>query len=113
MVIQVVRYIVPPGQEMPFEEAYRQASKPLTRSGHCLGYTLTRSTRERNHYLLLVYWDTPDGHLIGFQQSAEFADFSRQVAPYAEGIQEDQHYRKTGVELTKHQLVRISGPPRG
>lgn len=112
MVIQVVRYTVPPGQELPFEEAYRQASKPLVRSSHCLGYSLTRAVKERNRYLLMVYWDTPDGHLIGFRQSPEFLEYTRRIAPYVDGVEEDEHYRKTGVELTKHQLVRISGPPR-
>lgn len=112
MVIQVVRYTVPPGRELEFEEAWRQASRPLTRSTHCLGYSLTRATAERNRYLLMVYWDTPDGHRIAFQHSEDFAEVSRLIEPYAESVEEDAHYRKTGVELVKHQLVRISGPAR-
>ena len=113
MVIQVVRYIVSPGQELEFEEAWRQASKPLARSTHCLGYSLTRATTERNRYLLMVYWDTPDGHRFAFQQSADFEEVRRLIDPFAAGVEEDAHYRKTGVELVKHQLVRISGPPDG
>ena len=83
MVIQVVRYVVPPGQETEFEEAWRQASKPLARSTHCLGYSLTRATVERNRYLLMVYWDTPDGHRIAFGQSADFAEVQRLTEPFA------------------------------
>lgn len=112
MVIQVVRYAVPPGRETEFEEAWRQASKPLARSTHCLGYSLTRATVERNRYLLMVYWDTPDGHRIAFGQSADFAEVQRLTEPFADCIEEDGHYRKTGVDLVKHQLVRISGSPR-
>ena len=111
MVIQVVRYLVPPGREMAFEEAWRRASRPLGNSTHCLGFSLTRATVERNRYLLVVYWDTPDGHRIAFQQSADFAEVRRQIEPFATGVEEDAHYRKTGVELVKHQLVRISGRP--
>ena len=112
MVIQVVRYTVSPGEEMKFEEAWRQASKPLANSTHCLGYSLVRATNERNRYLLQVYWDTPDGHRIAFQQSADFEQVRRLLEPFTTGLEEDAHYRKTGIELTKHQLVRISGPPR-
>lgn len=112
MVIQVVRYVVPAGREMEFEEAWRRAGRPLANSTHCLGYSLTRATVERNRYLLMVYWDTPDGHRHAYQHSPDFEEVRRLTEPFAEHMEEDAHYRKTGVELTKHQLVRISGPPR-
>ena len=113
MVIEVIRYAITAGSEAVFEEAFRRASNPLEASSHCLGFSLTRSTKQRNRYLMLIYWDSPDGHLIGFRESPLFKDFAECVQPFAAMIEEAGHYRKTGVELTKKQLVRISGPPRG
>ena len=112
MVIEVIRYAITAGEETAFEDAYRQAAGLLEASNHCLGFTLTRATRERSRYLMTVYWDSPDGHLIGFRQSAAFKEFQELLSPYAAMIEEDAHYRKTGVELTKKQLVRLSGPPK-
>ena len=111
MIIELIRYRVAEGQESAFETACSQAGKSLTRSSHCLGFSLTRATAatERNRYAFTIYWDTPDGHLIGFRQSEDFAEFNRYLGPFATMIEEDQQYRKTGVELTKPQLVRISG----
>ena len=112
MVIEVIRYAITEGEEAAFEGAYRHVAVLLEASGHCLGFTLTRATRERHRYMMTVYWDSPDGHLIGFRQSVAFKEFQELLLPYAAMIEEDGHYRKTGIELTKKALVRISGPPR-
>lgn len=112
MIIEVIRYTVTAGDEAAFEEAYRSAGELLEASSHCLGFSLMRSTRERQRYVMSIYWDSPDGHLIGFRQSGAFKEYQDHLAPYAQAVEEDGHYRKTGIELTKKQLVRISGPPR-
>ncbi len=112
MVIEVIRYAIRPGDETAFEDAHRQVAVLLEASSHCLGFTLTRSTRDRHRYMMIVYWDSPDGHLIGFRQSNAFREYQNLLQPYAETIEESGHYRKTGVEMTKKALVRISGPPR-
>ncbi len=112
MVIEVIRYTVAAGDEAAFEDAYRHAGELLEASSHCLGYSLMRATRERQRYSMTIYWDSPDGHLIGFRQSGAFKAYQELLSPYAALIEEDAHYRKTGIDLTKKQLVRISGPPR-
>lgn len=112
MVIEVIRYAIQPGEEASFEEAFRQAAPLLEASTHCLGFTLTRATRDRNRYLMSIYWDSPDGHLIGFRQSGSFAQYQDLIGPYVEMVEETGHYRKTGIELTKKALVRISGQPK-
>ena len=112
MVIEVIRYTVSAGDEAAFEEAYRGAGALLEASSQCLGFSLMRATRERQRYVMTIYWDSPDGHLIGFRQSGAFKAYQEHLAPYTPLVEEDGHYRKTGIELTKKQLVRISGPPR-
>lgn len=112
MVIEVIRYALRSGEEPAFEDAYREAAELLEASNHCLGFTLTRATRERNRYIMSIYWDSPDGHLIGFRQSNSFSRYQELLEPYTDMVEETGHYRKTGIELTKKQLVKLSGPPR-
>ena len=112
MIIEIIRYTVTPGTEPDFERACRGATQALEGSNACMGFSLTRSTVERNRYLMEVYWESPDGHLISFRQSSLFQDYLQHMSVYAEMIEESAHYRKTGIELTKKSLVRISGPPR-
>lgn len=112
MVIEVIRYLVTPGDEPAFEAAYRQAAHALEKSTACLGFSLTRATLERHRYLMLIYWDSPDGHQVAFRQSPLFVEFQESMGAYNEMVVESAHYRKTGVELTKKQLIRLSGPPK-
>ena len=112
MVIEVIRYTLTSGDEAAFEEACHSGGALLEASSHCLGFSLMRSTRERQRYTMLIYWDSPDGHLIGFRQSAAFKEYQELLAPYASYVEEDGHYRKTGIDLTKKQLVRLSGQPK-
>jgi hemoglobin len=112
LVIEVIRYTVTAGDEAAFEEAQHNACALLEASSQCLGFSLMRATRERQRYTMLVYWDSPDGHLIGFRQSTAFQQYQELLAPYAPAVEEDGHYRKTGIDLTKKQLVRLSGQPR-
>ncbi len=55
----------------------------LENSSHCLGFSLMRATRERQRYMMTIYWDSPDGHLIGFRQSKAFQEYQDHLAPYS------------------------------
>ena len=82
MIVEVIRYQIAEGQEAAFEIAYRQAQQYLTDSPHCLGYQLTRCLKHRSRYLLLIRWDSVEGHLQGFRGSPAFQGFLALVAPF-------------------------------
>ncbi len=92
MTPEVLRYQIPTEQCAAFEAAYRQADEILFNSPHCLGYDLMRCEEAPGQYLMVIYWDSAQGHLDGFCKSAEFARFTELVAPYAEFLQEMRHY---------------------
>lgn len=97
MVLEVIRYLIAAGREERFETDYEQAARYLAGSPHCLNYTLVRSGKEKNRYLMLIEWDSADGHLRGFRRSPDFGKFFALVKPYFEMIEEMEHYEKTEV----------------
>ena len=101
MIVEVIRYQIADGQEADFEESYRQAQKCLADSSHCLGYRLMRCIKHRGRYLLLIQWDSAEGHLQGFRGSPAFPRFMALVAPYFKQIEEMEHYEQTGIESVK------------
>lgn len=101
MVVEVIRYQIVEGQETAFEDAYREAQKYLTDSAHCLAYELVRCLKSRNRYVLLIRWDSVEGHLQGFRGSPAFQRFLALVAPFFKQIEEMEHYEQTGIELVK------------
>jgi heme-degrading monooxygenase HmoA len=92
--IEIIRYNVAAGQEAAFEEAYAKAGEYLSGSPHSLGYQVTRCVEEPNRYVVLIEWDSLDGHLQGFRRSPAFRPFFALVRPYFEAIEEMQHYEE-------------------
>ena len=101
MVLEYIRYGIPPEQAEEFEAAYRTASACLDRSEHCLGYELARSVEAPENYVLRIEWDSVDGHLMGFRRAPEFAPFLEAIKPYISQIEEMQHYMLTPVAKSK------------
>src|SRR5262245_22631993 len=101
MIVEVIRYRIAEGQEAAFEDAYRQAQKYLADSSHCLGYQLVRCLKHRSLYVLLIRWDSVEGHLQGFRGSSAFQHFMALVAPFFKQVEEMEHYEPTGIALVK------------
>jgi heme-degrading monooxygenase HmoA len=101
MIVEIIRYQIAEGKEAAFEDAYRQAQKFLANSPHCQGYQLTRCVKHRSRFVLLIQWDSVEGHLQGFRGSPAFQSFMALVAPFFKQIEEMEHYELTGIEWTK------------
>jgi hemoglobin len=97
MIMEIIRYKLDPGQESAFEAAYGQAQRFLAGSPNCLSYQLTRCLKDRGRYVLMIEWDSLEGHLQGFRRSPAFREFVSMVAPYLNKIEEMEHYETTGV----------------
>ncbi len=97
MVLEIIRYLITDGQENQFEADYDKASVYLDTSPHCLSYNLAHSDKEKNRYVMLIEWDSAEGHLQGFRQSPDFGKFYALVKPYFNMIEEMEHYEKTNV----------------
>ena len=101
MIVEYIRYQIPQARRNEFEDAYRRAQAALTASPHCLGYELSRCVEDPTSYILRIEWDSLDGHLQGFRQSADFRTFFQAVRPYVGAIAEMCHYEITGVARRK------------
>ena len=98
MVVEYIRYEVPPARAEEFEEAYRKGGEVLDADEHCLRYEVARGVEEPEHYVVRIEWDSIEGHEQGFRTSAGFAGFFAAVRPFFGRIQEMKHYavRATG-----------------
>ena len=97
MIVEYIRYALPPQDAAAFEQAYAAAARSLDRSPHCLGYELSRCAEEAGRYILRIEWDSAEGHLEGFRKGAEFPAFFAAIKPYIARIEEMRHYTLTPV----------------
>jgi quinol monooxygenase YgiN len=97
MLVEYIRYTIPETRSADFEASYLKAGESLTASVHCLAYELSRCQEDPSSYVLRIEWDSLEGHMQGFRNSAEFRGFFAAIKPYVDQITEMRHYSQTGV----------------
>jgi quinol monooxygenase YgiN len=101
MTTEVIRYKVPAGQASAFEQAYKETEPILQNSSHCLGYRLIRSVEEPENWILLLSWDSVEGHEQGFRKEPGFRQFFGLVRPFLDQVQEMKHYNTTALNWNR------------
>jgi quinol monooxygenase YgiN len=93
MTTEILRYRITTENATEFEQAYRKAEPILRNSKHCLGYRLLRGVEEPENWILILEWDSVEGHEQGFRKEAAFGEFFNLVKPFFQQIQEMKHYQ--------------------
>ncbi|HEX3650551.1 MAG TPA: antibiotic biosynthesis monooxygenase family protein [Pseudonocardiaceae bacterium] len=96
MIVEYIRYSVPPEQATHFEQTYEKAADYLLASPHCLGYDVARCVDEPASYIVRIHWDSAAGHIGGFRSSPRFRSFFELVKPFFPDIAEMRHYDLVG-----------------
>jgi quinol monooxygenase YgiN len=97
MTTEIVRYRIAAENAQAFETAYQQAEPILRGSQHCCGYRLLRGHEEPQNWILIIEWDSVEGHEQGFRKEPAFRDFFALVKPFLNDIQEMKHYEATRI----------------
>jgi heme-degrading monooxygenase HmoA len=97
MVIEYIRYRVPPERQAEFEAAWTEARPALDEAPECLAYEVAHGVEEPAHYVVRIEWSSVEDHEQGFRRSAGFAPFFAAVKPFVEQIEEMRHYELTGI----------------
>lgn len=97
MIVEYIRYKIDPSRVGEFDEAYRRAGALLDASPHCQRWEAARCVDEPEKEIVRIEWDSAEGHLQGFRQSADFKPFLEATQPFYKDIEEMTHYEVTGV----------------
>jgi quinol monooxygenase YgiN len=95
MIVEYIRYAIDPSRNDEFDEAYLRAGALLDASPHCQHWEAARSVDEPGKQIVRIEWDSAEGHLQGFRQSADFKPFHEAVQPFYNDIEEMTHYQVT------------------
>ena len=97
MIVEYIRYAIPPDQTDAFVDAYASAAAALAASPQCLAYELAACVEDPTQFVLRIEWDSAEGHLDGFRRSPQFRAFLPHVQPYVKYTAEMRHYAPTAV----------------
>lgn len=69
MITEIIRYRISTENAQLFEHAYQKGEIILRNSKHCLGYRLLRGIEEPENWILILEWDSVEGHEQGLRKS--------------------------------------------
>lgn len=93
MVVEYIRYEIPPAQQDSFLGAYRAAAADLSGAPECLRYEISQGIEEPNNFVVRIEWQSQEAHEHGFRQGPHFSPFFAKVKPFFSNIREMKHYR--------------------
>lgn len=96
-VVEIIRYNLPAGKADDFAAIYQEISQYLAASSHCRSYQVLRGVEDANRFIIIIEWDSIEGHEKGFTNSADFPKFITPLRPYLQYIEEMKHYEKTAI----------------
>ncbi len=92
MILERAIFAIKPGQAEDFEAAYAQARKLIEAAKGCRKAQMRRGVENPDSFLLLVQWETLEDHMIGFRESAAFAEWRALLGPHFASPPAMEHY---------------------
>ena len=93
MVVEYIRYTLPPARVDEFEDAYQRAGRVLESDPHGMRPEVARGTAEPEHFVVRIERDSIDGDEQASDPARQFGEFVTAVKPFFDHLQERKHDR--------------------
>jgi heme-degrading monooxygenase HmoA len=83
MILEFVDIRIQPGRQAEFDAAIQRGVETvIAKARGFRGYKVNRGVESPDRYLLTIFWDSVDDHMVGFRQSPAFAEWRGIVGPF-------------------------------
>ena len=98
LILEAAILQVKPDRNDTFVSTFKQASRIISSMKGYIRHELQHCLERENQYILLVWWETLDDHVIGFRQSPQYQEWKQLLHDYYEPFPIVEHYEN--VDLT-------------
>lgn len=83
MILEVVDIRIHPGKQAEFDEAIqRGVNQAIAPAKGFRSFKINKGIESPERYLLMIYWDTLENHMVDFRGSPAFLEWRSIVGPY-------------------------------
>lgn len=83
MILEHVDIRIHPGQQAAFDEAIqRGVNTVIAHAKGFRGFKVNKGIESPERYLLMIFWDSVDDHMVHFRQSPAFAEWRAIVGTF-------------------------------
>lgn len=92
LIREIARLEIIAGREAEFEDAFSKARQVITRVPGHRCHRLERSMENASRYMLIVWWDSVEDHMIGFRGSQEYQQWRGLLHDFFASVPEVEHF---------------------
>ncbi len=97
MILEIADFRIDPGQQAAFEEAIqRGVTTVISHAKGYRGWKVNHSIESPERYLLMIFWDTLEDHMVGFRQGPLFPQWRAIVGPFFAQPPQVEHFTLVG-----------------
>jgi heme-degrading monooxygenase HmoA len=93
MILELADIHITPGRQAEFDAAIVHGLETVIRHAKGFrGYKINKGIESPERYLLTIFWDTLEDHMVGFRQSPAFGQWRAIVGPYFAQPPQVEHF---------------------
>jgi heme-degrading monooxygenase HmoA len=93
MILELADFRITPGRQAEFDAAIvRGVQTVISRAKGFRGFKVNKSIETPERYVLMIFWDTVEDHMVGFRQSAAFTEWRAIVGPFFAAPPQVEHF---------------------
>ncbi len=83
MILELVDILIHEGQQAEFDLALKRGlNEVIAKAKGFSGYQINKGIESPERYVVLIYWETLENHMIDFRESPAFLKWRGFVGPY-------------------------------
>jgi len=93
MILELVDIRIHSGQQAAFDEAVQRGlTTVIAGAKGCSGWKVNKCIETPERYVLMIFWDTLEDHMVGFRQGPLFAQWRAIVGPFFAQPPQVEHF---------------------
>jgi heme-degrading monooxygenase HmoA len=93
MILELVDIRIHPGQQAAFDEAVQRGlTTVIAGANGCRGWKVNKCIESPERYILMIFWDTLEDHMVGFRQGPLFPQWRAIVGPFFAQPPQVEHF---------------------
>jgi heme-degrading monooxygenase HmoA len=93
MILEVADIRIKPGSQAAFDVAIKQGLEAvISKAKGYRGHKVQKGIESPDRYLLMIYWDTVENHMVDFRQSPAFQEWRGYIGPYLAAPPAVEHF---------------------
>jgi len=97
MILEIADIRITPGTQAAFDEAVRRGlTSVVSQAKGFRGWKINHSIESPERYLVMIFWDALDDHMVGFRQGPLFPQWRAIVGPFFAQPPQVEHFTLLG-----------------